>query len=411
MAAVPHYWTQFALDLASKEPLLLDALLWSKDLPFTILIFDSRLHASGAQARTQGLSQEQERIAVEALTTALQPHLQRCEALSYDVEYSGSIPTLIFALEHCSEKLEKLELDFIRDDCEPFFRFQGCEPCIPAPVSPSWTFPALERLSIDAKTFMFVAGHPMWRDLITSAEPEYGLTLEISRHTFLEEPDNVLVVESLSCFFHYLAELHSVTTLILRDLSSHPHVTENTLVPTKKLLGAYYFEGINLSRDFLSVFFKVFDLPGEATFVACAFPSNTSLGSSESLTLKSLPMNSRFERCFQGWRGEELTFDRCPSFDNDTLDLLAEISGYEDCCPASRVSSLTIRNCHNFSYQALKELVLQRKRMAPAFEFVKEIRTLILSGKIPRITKEELEWFEGNVKHVYMSGRKSLPTE
>ena len=52
--------------------------------------------------------------------------------------------------------------------------------------------------------------------------------------------------------------------------------------------------------------------------------------------------------------------------------------------------------------------MLQRERMAPAFEFVKEIRTLILSGNVPRITKEELEWFKGNVKHVYMSGRKSL---
>jgi len=196
----------------------------------SVLIFDSRLHASDAQAHTQGLSKEQERIAVEALTTALQPHLQRCKALSYDVGHSGSIPTLMFALEHCSEKFEKLELNFIRDDCEPR---------IPIPASPSWTFPVLERLSIDARTFMSVAGHFMWRDLITSAEPEDGLTLEISRHTFLEEPDNVLVVQSLSRFFHYLAELPSVTTLILRDLSLHPYVTGNTVVPTKKLLDAY----------------------------------------------------------------------------------------------------------------------------------------------------------------------------
>jgi len=49
--------------------------------------------------------------------------------------------------------------------------------------------------------------------------------------------------------------------------------------------------------------------------------------------------------------------------------------------------------------------------MAPAFEFVEEIRTLILGGKVPRITKEELEWFEGNVTNLYMSGRKSLTTE
>jgi len=410
MAAVPHYWTQFALDLALKEPLPLDA-LWSKFLPFKVLIFDSRLQFSDAQDNTDGLPKEQERIAVGAITKALQPHLQRCEGLSYDVGYASSIPTLVFALEHCSEKLERLELDFLHDDREP--TLQGCGPRFPVSSSHSWSFPELKHLSIDAKTFMIVASQfsLRWYDLIASST-SVALTLEISRHTFLGETDDGPNAQSLSQFFHYLAELPLVNILTLRDLSADPCATKSNLVTLKQPLAAVHFEGTNLSRKFLSAFFKAFDLPeDEATFVGCTFPSNSSMESSWGLTLKSLPMNSRFERCFQGWRGDELTIDRCPGFNDDTLDILAEISGYEDCCYASRVRSLTILNCRNFSYQALKELVLQRKRMAPILDFVEEIKMLTVRGKVPRITKEELEWFEGNVTTVHMSDIKRLRTE
>ena len=412
MAAVPHYWTQFALDLALKEPLPLDALLWSKVLPFKVLIFDSRLQFSDAQDNAYGLSKEQEQIAVEAITKALQPHLQRCEALSYDVRYPSSIPTLVFALLHCSKKLERLELDFLHDDREPLL--QGYGPRFPLLNSFPWSFPELERLSIDAKTFMTAASQfsLRWYDLIASATSVAGLTLEISRHTFLGETDDGPNARSLSQFFHYLAELPLVNILTLRDLSADPCATNSNLVTLKQPLAAVHFEGTNLSRNFLSAFFKAFDLPeDEATFVGCAFPSNSSMESSWGLTLKLLPMNSRFERCFQVWRGDELTIDRCPGFNDDTLDILSEISGYEDCCHASRVRSLTILNCRNFSYQALKELVLRRKCMAPILDFVEEIEMLAVRGKVPRITKEELEWFEGNVPSVYMSDIKRLHTE
>jgi len=88
MAHNPLYCTRVAFDLSAAEPPLPDAFLWSKDLPFNMVVFDSRPACASN-------SEESEAPAIElapfsAIVTSLTPHLEWCQSLVFDITHSFS---------------------------------------------------------------------------------------------------------------------------------------------------------------------------------------------------------------------------------------------------------------------------------------------------------------------------------
>ena len=107
----PLHWIRVAFDLSAAEPPLLDAFLWSQDLPFNVVVFDSRSPSCASNPEgSEALAIELARVS--AILTSLTPHLERCQSLVFDISFASSLPLLPTLLRHSGENLKELKLEY-----------------------------------------------------------------------------------------------------------------------------------------------------------------------------------------------------------------------------------------------------------------------------------------------------------
>ncbi|KAF8962401.1 hypothetical protein BDZ97DRAFT_1920478 [Flammula alnicola] len=91
----PEYWTHIAFDVSNDPTPLLDAFAWSTDLKISVLVF-----TTANDLTDEGKMQENCRVA--SIVTHLQPHIERCTSIVFDITFASSLPSsTIFSHEKC----------------------------------------------------------------------------------------------------------------------------------------------------------------------------------------------------------------------------------------------------------------------------------------------------------------------
>ena len=393
MAHNALYWTRVAFDLSAAEPPLLDAFLWSKDLPFDVVVFDSRpscaSNPEGSEAPAIELAH------VSAIATSLTPHLERCQSLVFDVSFASSLPLLSTLLQHSGENLKELKLEY-RTNAPISIGYDMWFPS--ATASPSTKFKMLKHLSLDVEAFMRMARHHphFWEDF--SADNYF--TLELSKYDFKDS--NEIESSRIYCtgeFFRRLSEVTSLSNLPVKEWSER---TPRIIADRTLDLDISSFYARNLSQGFLRALFRECSLDAEyATFEGCVFPENTSNVSYYYLTLKGLPLNARPERMLEVFGGRELFVEACPCFDDSILKYLADTSEENVTCPSRSVNAIFLTDCDGFTFASMMRLV-EARRLATQREEPLGLKTSLLEqlsvhGQSPRLTEEQFQWFEMNI--------------
>jgi len=401
MARNALYWTRVTFDLSAAEPPLLDAFLWSKDLPFDVLVFDSQPSCAGHPERSEAPALEL--ACVSEITDKLTPHLERCQSLVFDVSFASSLPLLPTLLQHSGKNMKALKLEY-RTRTPTSIGYDMWLPS--ATVSPSTKFEMLKHLSLDVETFIRMARrHPrFWEDL----NVEEYFTLELSKYDFKDA--NEIVTSQTYCtgeFFRRISEVTPTYTLILSDLSVQKASQRTPGIVADRILDLNIssFYARNLSQRFLKAFFRECSMHVEsATFEGCIFPENTSDVSYCYLTLKGLPRNARPERMLNVFGGVELHVEACPCFDDSIIEYLADTGGEGFACPSPMIHRISLADCDGFTFASIIRLVEVRKACHTlAIQEQDEaslLESLSVRGQSPHLTVDQLQWFKTHMTYI-----------
>jgi hypothetical protein len=113
------------------------------------------------------------------------------------------------------------------------------------------------------------------------------------------------------------------------------------------------------------------------------------------LTLSLIDRGEDIEEHLRMFRGENLTIDDCPGFNDDVLNAMTEprfVSGVSNSC-APFVRHLTIHDCPNISLPALKQFV-KRKCYDGRQKQYPTMLGLELTGRVVELSPEDQDWFK-----------------
>jgi hypothetical protein len=105
---------------------------------------------------------------------------------------------------------------------------------------------------------------------------------------------------------------------------------------------------------------------------------------------------------------EKLVVEDCPDFGDEVLNAMILPNQWTFSYCARHVEDLSILDCPNFSISTLKEVVETRRiqsiRSDPDNKFGRlapPIYTLRLSGRVPDVSPEDRDWFEGCLSKIF----------
>jgi hypothetical protein len=96
-----------------------------------------------------------------------------------------------------------------------------------------------------------------------------------------------------------------------------------------------------------------------------------------------------------------LVIDNCPGFGDAVLNAMTGPGPQRVCSCAHYIQGLSIINCPDFSISALKQLVETRRIKSSwsdrnnFYPPAQQIRVLRLSGRVPVVSSEDIDWFKG----------------
>ncbi|KDR66987.1 hypothetical protein GALMADRAFT_147433 [Galerina marginata CBS 339.88] len=454
LACIPECWTRLVFDVTTDPTPILSAFKWSNSLPeISVLVFTSA-------TKSAQVDKDLEKKRVEAIVNGLQPHIPRSSSIVVDVMHETSLPSSLIFFAQDAPDLIELTLKFCeaeREVNDEIYRSRIKAFQVPDPKLAT-SFPRLLRVKMYGlgllELCMFDGAHEWLKELKTY---QY-LDLHLAHFRFLDEfqyDDCITVAE----FAESLSSLRHLRYLHLQDIG-----LECTFPPIPELafLGSDFLHELDLlelhfedvSRDFLSEFFENATCYGrQTTFTRCAIPRISQAVYCSTLDLDSIiadeeinedgSRENSFHRVLVGWSGLDLTIRSCPSFNDDLLQwlgreveytpfrLLSEepfkaepivyfTSSREEplkTFPAESLTSLTIDNCENFSFEQLRRFAEVRLN-ASAQEGIDhhelnpergdtvkgELRHLILCGRHPKFTRRDVEWINtGTITMSYPS--------
>jgi hypothetical protein len=109
------------------------------------------------------------------------------------------------------------------------------------------------------------------------------------------------------------------------------------------------------------------------------------------LSLKLIDKGEDIVEFLTMFRGDDLTIDDCPGFNDNVLNAMTKRTSFNYCAPSVR--RLTINNCPNISIPALKQLVRTRCYDGAPRQYP-SILGLDLTGRGTEMSPEDESWFE-----------------
>ncbi|KDR70778.1 hypothetical protein GALMADRAFT_144273 [Galerina marginata CBS 339.88] len=366
LARIPECWTRVVFDLVSYPDLFLDAFTWSRNLEnIEVVVFSSSEY-------TADVDEEREKRRVSAIAQALQPHVHRCQSITFDIIYSSSLPPpSVFFLQD-APNLQQLILECRVDNFDltshvPSPNLEG----VRLPFATSFT--KLWKLSLPG---FWLIDMPLstpdseWLNKLDSSKMDvaianfefpqtgqYSLTNFLHCLCQLKEP-NSISFQSLSLSYGYCGDnfnsLHSAN--LTYAISSNIHFT-------------------TVSEGFLAHLYSIADIVSDEilSFEDCAIPNISHLQYVRYIHLENIvdDQGQSLRNILAAWEGTSLSIQSCSSFDDTFLSWLSSVQEYIridtegnrvliKAFPAENLTSLRITDCVNFTAPALMEVVKSR---------------------------------------------------
>ncbi|KAF8158407.1 hypothetical protein B0H34DRAFT_708666 [Crassisporium funariophilum] len=356
LAQTPEMWNRIVLDVDVDPTPLLGAFSWSKDLQLEVLVV-SRGEKNGTQPEQQLENQR-----VWSITKLLIPHIHRCSAVTYDITYSSSLPTLGLIFKQNPIDLVKLKVECrIEDGDHNGTLARALEARIYANVPLVTNYSSLRLISISGRLFMEL-GKARPHFLRHLQSDDYHYNLAISQFEFQEEIEDDFEAYTLSRFFFYMSGFSHFKEVSLRNLTlSYPPRSFQTLPPTSSIR-LKQLNLKNLEGNFLSEFFTLACIHCDSMRIdRCIIPELKRLIKSPTIWLGHMADSESIINLLCSWSGTDLTLVKCPAFNDTVLDVLAVKGGEGGLFKANKLSELFAVSCSNFTSTAVRRV---RSRLA-----------------------------------------------
>jgi hypothetical protein len=209
--------------------------------------------------------------------------------------------------------------------------------------------------------------------------------------------------ESLTPFelLNSLPEI-DLEVMCIADLFLHPSPDHIPLLWYTDSVAYLKLEGLHDPQIIDEILFGMRD-PQNLSFTRCTFGDYAD-GFGEGLEcegdLALTEINQDLSPLLRRWTGHMLHVSDCPRFDDIALNMMSSVeNGVFTCAPHAR--DLSIQNCPNFSFSALRRLVQSRLHLPSHFDHAEptptRLRGVLVLGNVPSLSQEDRSWFVANV--------------
>ncbi|KAG6856696.1 hypothetical protein H0H87_001737 [Tephrocybe sp. NHM501043] len=393
MSLCPAFWTRVVIFLDSPGcvPFAHVQLQSSEPLPMTIFVITRNPNSFSDSP------EKESELASHVINTIL-PHLHRCTALEFDVNFSSSFPRLATDFGDVALTLERLSLRSSSARRLPGF-IDGRTPSI-------FPFPLVRYLEIDGWNLV---------DIWTSAK------------WWLEELTELRVLQEL-----YISHYHPDP-----DENENPRLILNDIFPLLAKLdpgSLLSFTNVNFQSTYqrmangASLDFEAIQLSGIPSTLLKNIMCNVrhvrylsiTDSSLDGLQPSDLPLSYELElqditdpylsdqllQLLPLWVVSEITVSRCPGLNDSVLNMLGRMNhdvrlsddddddgdGERLNCPD--LCALAIKDCSGVSVSALRSMVQQRMPFVVEHPWIFDYFTLDVQGGGLIPSQKEMEWFE-----------------
>ncbi|KAF8956829.1 hypothetical protein BDZ97DRAFT_2079566 [Flammula alnicola] len=397
LICVPAYWSRIIFDVADDPSPMLDAFLWSKALRISVFVFSS----------VDDAPEDEENCRTNSIISSLRPHIERCTSIVFDVQYASSLPSPTMIFTRKAIRLEELVLACSVDDLSYDLDNRRTTEMTTTTTAET-NFPALHKLSLTGHAFMEL--QTLGRDWTSrlKAHP-HCLAVYVSHFQFHKERAGVDNGNTFTNFMDLLTPIHQISSICLKNLSMAYRPRRRKLESRYNLnTSALYFDDV--SSDFLAEFFRVVEgMPECVRLSHCSIPPITPSRPLDCwfLVLENIPGSTSsaidddsFYNILSAWSGSELTVLSCASFDDELLEWLVQQQDGD--FPADKLMTLGVRDCPNFTADAMRRLVEMRSDKSKVKPDIVGGRTVLrelwVDGEGPTLQDEHTEWFIKNAK-------------
>ncbi|KAF8959572.1 hypothetical protein BDZ97DRAFT_2061085 [Flammula alnicola] len=387
----PEYWTRICFDVANDPTPLLDAFTWSKDSKICVLAFSS----------TNNLTEEgkmRESSRAESIARYLQPHIERCTSIVFDLTFASSLPSPTLFLARDALFLEDLTLEGRVHDLTHVV--DNGKTRITRGIVPV-KFPRLKKLSMSGLAFMDILH--LGYDWLATVKGGPNLILYISDFRFRSRKCNSADSSSTFDFMRLISALNPRAGIHLKNisLSYRPHQRRDTGYLCDRRVYGIDFDKV--STGFIIEFFQLATWSAYCTtFSCCYIPPFSGTLTSHDLIIECIPScdssahhDDSLYNIISRWEGRSsLSVESCPSFNDEFLRWLGE--GEDDHIEAGKIRFLEVQDCTNFTAGALRRLIDILNDSARREEGGIRLEGVEISGRGPALDDEDLEWFRSN---------------
>ncbi|KAF8959582.1 hypothetical protein BDZ97DRAFT_1761292 [Flammula alnicola] len=403
----PEYWTRMCFDVVNDPTLLLDAFTWSKDSKICVLVF-----SSANDLTEEGKIRESSRA--ESIAKHLQPHIERCTSIVFDLTFASSLPSPTLFLAWDALFLEHLTLEGRIHDLMHVID-NGKSTRITRSLVPV-KFPKLTKLSMSGIAFMDILH--LGDDWLATVKVGPYLILYISDFQFQTMKPCPTDSSSTFDFMRLISALNPGGGIHLKNLSlsCRPHKRRDTEHSYDLYSWSMSFD--NVSTGFIMEFFQLATWTADyTTFSHCSVPSVSGNFSSQYLTIEHIPSSNTSHdddslyNVISMWNScGNLIVTSCSSFDDKFLQWLGGEGEDGTIIETEGIVALDVHDCTNFTAGALRRLIDILNDLA-TFELQEQegwqdgerLESVTVYGRGPALDDEDLEWFQrsGGETHLH----------
>ena len=411
MLLTPEFWTYINL--------LLDMPDFSVASVSSVLVRSRNLvlqEVNFIRYMSIAMNGEDERARVMMGMQAIAPHMHRCRSIMFNVQFSSSLPSFPNDFHGNAEYLESLILNCVEDDGGAVSTVSEMS-LSPVHREP-FHCPHLSSLTIDGRNYFNAYQQNLnWTEMFPVIS-----ALSISRFTPVAIRSESFTPSALTLSlipFRYRLTYLCIDDLRLDD-SPIPELDDDDDMfdfdepapETIVITNMYDTHCVDQILKFLGE-------PSNLDITHCRLARERF--SCNNISLKDIDRREDLLRFLTVCIAKDLVIDSCPGFGDEVLNAMMTANAdhgrmlYE--CGAHYVEELSISNCVEFSISTLKQLVENRKQLIENWKQLVEIQSgppdifsirppspinvLQLSGNVPEVSSEDIEWFRGHVSDFF----------
>ena len=401
MLLTPEFWTYitFLIDMPDFSVASVSSILVrSRNLLLQEVNFIRRMSIA--------MNAEDERARVMMGMQAIAPHMHRCRSIMFNVQFSSSLPSFPNDFHGNAEYLESLILNCLEDDGGAVSTVSEMS-LSPVHREP-FQCPHLSSLAIDGRNYFNAYQQNVnWAEMFPVI-----YALSISRFTPVAIRSESFTPSALTLSlipFRYRLAFLCIDDLRLDD-SPIPVLDDDDDMFDLDEIGPETMVITNMyDTHCVDQILKFLGEPLNLHLTRCRL-ARDQFACDGTVSLKDIDIGEDLIGFLKVCIAEKLVIDGCPGFGDEVLNAMITAHAewwmvlYNDC--AGNVQDLSIRNCVEFSISTLKQLVETRRQLVEnprGFSDIfnihppSPIKALRLSGYVPEISSEDIEWFRGHV--------------